>query len=164
MSWVLPIAAIRTVVATSMSAAWGLGLPANRTKYPDRQPLDDLLDSKDALGEADGLIEQYFVLLPGIAGPTVESSTCDVNVFSIPLEIYICRRVADTPHDDALLMLERAGKLADALWAADWAAVTPFVALHMVQMTTRFPQAEAINTARFAAVLLSLNIEMEITP
>lgn len=173
MSWALPIAEIRTIVAEGMYQVFGLGDAAAavaRTKYPDQNPLQDFMDAKDAAAMEDGFTETYRVITPGIVAPPAESGTCDRNTFPLPLRIYICRRVSDTPHDDGATMLDRASELADHLWAqaVPWeteggSEVAGMADRHMVRMTTEFPEADEMNAARWAAVLLEINLEMENT-
>lgn len=166
MSFRLYIPEIRTIIAASMDNAWSLsdGQALLRTKYPDRLALDDVLDSQDAIDEEDGFNEIYRVITPGILAGSTEWGTCAGQTFMVPVKIYIARRVSDTPHDDGATMLERARDLADDLFLnAVWTTVPPKVNLHLVQMTTHFPEAEEFNAAHFAPVLLHLNIEFDTT-
>lgn len=175
--WQYPTAEIRDHIAAKMASAWSLSkgnVIVPRTKYPSGDWLQAQLEAKEkGTGLPDGTaVEQYFVVTPGFDGTAGNEgmSGQQGQTYLSTVKIFVCRKVGDTPHDDAATMLARAGQLINALLPTQTsvAAGTGRWPVHGYRManvercTCEFEGSEEIFSNKWTAVLIQLTLHLDV--
>jgi hypothetical protein len=167
MSFTLPISTIRSIVATTINTALSITDSADATYYPDRAVTQENIDKAlDVTASSGGTLtlRVFFLITPGIEGNPDKFSTCHKYDAVIPCELTYCRRYDDNVHRKGSdTLLADIGAIANGLKdvSKPWAA-TLIKDFTLTEMTTRFPEAEMLNNAGYAAVRLGFNLYLEL--
>lgn len=163
MSFSIPIATIRSHIATATNTALSLSNSADITYYPDREVSQEMIDKALTANHAVDYYGLFFVIIPGINPNPQKYGSCERYRTTIPVEITICRRVDDNPHRQATTILEDGSKVfaaVDAI-ARPWSSTSYITSVTLLELTTRFQESERLNAAGYGAVRLTFELLLE---